>query len=180
MSRVWFTADTPFGHDSIIKHSARPFSNTAEMDAAMIAIWNSVVRPDDEVYHLGDFSFKLDNDKRLAKIFRGLNGHKHLVLGNHDHEAVTRLGWFTVDKLKGVKIDGQAIVLCHYAMRTWPKAHNGAIHLYGHTHGTLPGTSASLDVGVDCWDFRPVGLDEIRLRLAETSELEPESAGFVP
>ncbi|KRP89238.1 hypothetical protein AOQ73_26835 [Bradyrhizobium pachyrhizi] len=32
----------------------------------------------------------------------------------------------------------------------------GAIHVYGHSHGKLPGNGASCDVGVDRWDFRPV------------------------
>ena len=34
---------------------------------------------------------------------------------------------------------------------------------------TLPGTAASTDVGVDCFGFRPVTLDEIRIRLAENA-----------
>jgi calcineurin-like phosphoesterase family protein len=47
--------------------------------------------------------------------------------------------------------------------------HRGDIHLYGHSHGTLPGTAASTDVGVDCFDYRPVTLAEIRVRLAENA-----------
>jgi calcineurin-like phosphoesterase family protein len=47
--------------------------------------------------------------------------------------------------------------------------HRGDIHLYGHSHGSLPSTSASTDVGVDCFDFRPVTLNEIRVRLAENA-----------
>jgi hypothetical protein len=53
-------------------------------------------------------------------------------------------------------------VLCHYALRTWNGSHRGALRLYGHSHGGLAGDSQSVDVGVDCWDFRPVTLDEIR------------------
>lgn len=40
---------------------------------------------------------------------------------------------------------------------------------FGHSHGTLPGTAASTDVGVDCFGFRPVTIDEIRTRLAENA-----------
>lgn len=32
-----------------------------------------------------------------------------------------------------------------------------------HSHGALPGTDRSLDVGVDCFDFTPVTFDSIRL-----------------
>ena len=53
----------------------------------------------------------------------------------------------------------------HYGMRTWNKAHHGAIHLYGHSHSTLPPYGKSVDVGVDCKEitpqYRPIHLDEI-------------------
>jgi calcineurin-like phosphoesterase family protein len=51
-------------------------------------------------------------------------------------------------------------------MRTWAGAVRGAIHVYGHSHGRLPGNSKSCDVGVDCWDFYPVDLPTITARLA--------------
>jgi calcineurin-like phosphoesterase family protein len=69
----------------------------------------------------------------------------------------------------------QKLVLCHYALRSRPGSRRGAVHLYGHSHGTLPGNGQSLDVGVDCWDFRPVSLSQIR----EVLEREPP-AGMVP
>ncbi len=58
------------------------------------------------------------------------------------------------------------VVLSHYAFRVWNRSHHGAIHLYGHSHGNLPGDSQSCDVGVDCWGFFPVTLDEIKARIA--------------
>ena len=50
--------------------------------------------------------------------------------------------------------------------------HRGDIHLFGHSHGSLPGTATSTDVGVDCFGYRPVTLDEIRVRLAENAARE--------
>ena len=72
------------------------------------------------------------------------------------------------DRRTGVVVDGVGIWLSHYAHRTWPRLHRGDLHLYGHSHGTLPGDSRSLDVGVDCWGYRPVTLAEIRERMAST------------
>jgi len=66
-----------------------------------------------------------------------------------------------------VTIEGRRIVLCHYAMRAWPGQHKGALQLYGHSHGKLPGTPQSTDVGVDCWGFQPIRLDHIRVRLRQ-------------
>lgn len=58
----------------------------------------------------------------------------------------------------------------HYACRVWSRMHRGDLHLYGHSHGTLPGTTASTDVGVYCFGFWPVTLGEIRVRLAENTK----------
>jgi len=53
---IFFTADTHFGDHRVLNISKRPFGSVAEMDAAMIARWNSVVASQDEVWHLGDFA----------------------------------------------------------------------------------------------------------------------------
>ncbi|SFE90196.1 metallophosphoesterase [Methylobacterium sp. yr596] len=170
--RVLFIADTHWGHAGSIAHTARPFASVAEMDTAMIANWNAVVRPGDTVYHLGDFAMGASADK-CAEIFAALRGRKHLLVGNHDKSHVTGLQWESVSERVTVFTGGHRIVCDHYPLRAWNGSWRGALHLHGHTHGSLPGTSQSLDVGVDCWGFRPVGLDEILLRMAATPE-QPE------
>ena len=56
MTSVYFTADQHFSHAGIIGLCKRPFRSIEEMDEAMIANWNTVVGPDDDVWHLGDFA----------------------------------------------------------------------------------------------------------------------------
>ena len=63
---------------------------------------------------------------------------------------------------------GFTFVVDHYTMRTWNGAHRGVLHLYGHSHGSLPGDGRSLDVGVDCWAWRPITTPEIAEALEET------------
>jgi calcineurin-like phosphoesterase family protein len=159
----WFTADTHFGHARVIELARRPFASREEMDEAMIARWNERVAPGDLVYHLGDFAFA-DHNRYLPR----LAGAKRLIRGNHDHSDRLRKaqGWSGTDDLLTIEADGDTIVLCHYGLRVWKRSHRGALHFYGHSHGSLPGDSQSLDVGVDCWDFRPVSLAEIKARLA--------------
>lgn len=166
---TWFTSDTHLGHANIIKHCARPFADADEMDHAIIANWNARVRHNDDVWHLGDFAFR--NGKAAASYLGRLNGRKHLVWGNHDSNQVRGLRqWTSSQPYAEITIDGQRLVLCHYAMRVWNKLHYGALHLYGHSHGSLTGTSRSCDVGVDCWDFRPISIDEILARMAAQPE----------
>jgi calcineurin-like phosphoesterase family protein len=174
--RTFFTADSHFGHENIIKHCARPFASVEEMDDCLIANWNSVVRKDDRVIHLGDFAYKGD-PKRLTKIFSALNGPKFLVIGNHDGRDTLALPWAAPPvHILHLTIDGQKIVACHYSMRTWSGARHGAIQLYGHSHGRLPGNSLSSDVGVDCFDFFPQSLAQIRVCLSRLpAAVDPEA-----
>lgn len=82
---IYLTADSHLGHDNIIKYAKRPFSSCEEMDKVIISRWNEIVRKDDLVYHLGDFSFK-DPSYYLDK----LNGNKILIKGNHDYKRIRK------------------------------------------------------------------------------------------
>jgi Predicted phosphoesterase or phosphohydrolase len=166
--RTFFTSDTHFGHAGIIRQCARPFDSVEEMDEAMIQQWNSVVRRGDRVIHLGDFAYK---SKNAAEIFRRLNGERHLIRGNHDKRSVTEFGWASVSDLADITLDGKRIILCHYAIRSWPGFHRGALHFFGHSHGNLPGSARCIDVGVDSVGFRPLELDEILPLMANKPDL---------
>lgn len=53
----FLTSDTHLGHKNIITYCHRPFKDTYLMNKAITENWNSVVKPEDTVYHLGDFAF---------------------------------------------------------------------------------------------------------------------------
>ena len=173
---TFFTADTHFGHAGIIRHCARPFTDVAAMDEAMVAGWNAVVRPRDEVWHLGDFAVRVEPDA-LRRLFARLHGRKRLVVGNHDDGATLTLPWAeTPTQIAMIRIEKQKLVLCHYGLRVWPGQHGGALNLYGHSHGRLPGHSRALDVGVDCWGYAPVSLEQIIARMAQLpAHVDPEA-----
>ncbi|SFU34690.1 Calcineurin-like phosphoesterase superfamily protein [Methylobacterium sp. 174MFSha1.1] len=181
-ARVFFTADTHFGHTGVMEMSKRRFGSTEEHDEALIAAWNAVVGPRDTVWHLGDFAMK-SSPERCAEVFSRLRGRKCFIRGNHDRDRVLDLPWSEAPSdLQVIKIpfaDGfqpggyQQVVLTHYAMRSWPHIHHGAINLFGHTHASMPGTCRSCDVGVDAWNMRPVTLAEI-VPWLQASPAEPE------
>lgn len=159
----FFTADTHFDHGNIVSYCNRPFSCKEEMNEAIVANWNSVVRKGDTVYHLGDFSFSPPH-----RFLSRLNGTVILVRGNHDHSRSIRGAAFhEVHDILTLNMGPRRpnIVLCHYAMLTWPSAHRGAWHLFGHSHGTLQGVGRSFDVGVDCNNFTPISLEEVAQRM---------------
>ena len=55
------------------------------MNLTIVANWNDIVQPDDDVYHLGDFVMN-DIDAGI-ELIKQLNGRIHLIRGNHDTDA---------------------------------------------------------------------------------------------
>jgi calcineurin-like phosphoesterase family protein len=168
----FFTADHHFGHGGARGLFGRPFASVAEMDAAMVARWNAVVAADDEVWHLGDFAVR-QPAARMAELLEALAGTKHLIIGNNDGPATTGLpGWASVQHYAELEDGGSRLVLCHYPLRSWHRMGRGALNLHGHSHGRLTPLPRQVDVGVDCWDFRPVTLAQIRTHLAQRRRSE--------
>ena len=158
---IFFTSDTHFGDARRIRIDKRPFANIAEHDAGLIARWNAVVGPDDDVYHLGDFA-RVDDEAAVTKWLKALNGRKHLIVGNNDSPAVIENEtWASVSSYAEITLDGYLLILCHYPFRTWHNSTKGAIDIHGHSHGKMKELPRQYDVGVDVFDYRPVTLAEI-------------------
>ncbi|TCI90737.1 metallophosphoesterase [Tenacibaculum sp. M341] len=170
MEDIFFTSDHHFGHKNIIKFSNRPFESVEEMDEELIKRWNSKVKPNDRVYHLGDVS--LGDSDSLKDILSRLNGKIYLIKGNHEGVATqhkNRFEWIKDYFELSVRDEDapngkQKIMLFHYAMKVWRSSFRGTWHLYGHSHGNLPDdiNSLSFDVGVDCHDYYPISYQEVK------------------
>lgn len=165
MQNIFFTADTHFGHSNIIKYCNRPFNSHEEMDAEILKRFNSVIKRGDILYHLGDVSWSTYD---LDKFFSRLNTKEvHLIYGNHDKPKVTRhphiRSYCDIRKIN----PGHPIVLCHYAMNSWPGKGSGSFQLFGHSHGKLAGIGRSMDVGVDTNNFYPYEFSEIKDKLSQ-------------
>jgi calcineurin-like phosphoesterase family protein len=167
---TYFTSDTHFGHGATLGLMKRPFASVAEMNEALVENWNLVVGPDDEVWHLGDFAIG-PKPEALAALFARLNGIKHLVAGNNDGPATKALPWATVRDYAEMTLDGTLLVLCHYPFRSWSGQSKGAWNLHGHSHGAMKPLTRQRDVGVDVWDFRPVGLADLTGRKLSPSRI---------
>ena len=183
MTTAYFIADTHFGHTKIIGFCNRPFANVEEMDNTLIDNWNAVVKPDEDIYILGDFAFIVAN--KVHAIVTRLNGRKHLIRGNHDR-FIKRYDKYADDFVwikdyAEVEINERRFILFHYPIMEWAGYYRNAIHVYGHVHNqavaqasveqlekapkqhyTLPGRA--VNVGVDVTGFKPISvLDVIRL-----------------
>ncbi|WBV43394.1 metallophosphoesterase family protein [Pseudoroseomonas cervicalis] len=172
--RLFFTADTHFGHGGARGLYRRPFASVAAMDAAMLERWNATVAPQDDIWHLGDVALG-PKPAALAALLARLHGRKHLVTGNNDGPEIRAWpGWASVQDYAEITVEGRGLVLCHYPFRSWRNMGRGWINLHGHSHGRLQPLPRQCDVGVDAWDFRPVTLAEILGRRGRPARPQPE------
>lgn len=173
---VWITSDHHFGHANIIKFCNRPYPDVDAMDAGLVDTWNHCVKPNDTVFHLGDFT--LGDERMYCWYMNQLNG-KVFHLGqcfHHDKRWISKPFFYTelyeekrievVSPIVRLDVDlgnGKNItaMLCHYPMLSWEKAFHGSYCFHGHTHNneTLD-VPRLVNVCVDVTNFAPVNLHE--------------------
>lgn len=166
--RLFFTSDPHFWHHRAAQ--MRGFDSPEVMNQALIKNWNAKVTRDDHVVITGDLSFA--GSAKTVEVLEQLNGHLHLVLGNHDKalSGVVLSMFDSVHSLVTVKAtlpddQVQRIVCCHFPMLSWDMQHYGAWHVHGHSHGSAryPAPRGKIiDVGVDPQNLAPVSFAELK------------------
>lgn len=176
---TWLTADLHLDHTNIIKYCRRPFGTAEEMNGRLLENFNSVIRPGDPLYIVGDLCWSNFNVKGWLMLLK--TKELHLILGNHDCDGEGRplkhipVEMFrSVQHVKRVVREGDQIFLCHYPMVSWRNRSHGAYHLYGHVHGNYTSPVRAMDVGVDTNNFFPYSWDQIRERLKDRPLYAPE------
>ena len=176
--QVWFTSDTHFGHENIIRFCNRPFSNAQEMNAELIRRWRETVPEDGIEFHLGDFAH--GSSRLWNHILCVLPGRKYLILGNHDMKSVSQ-GFMSLFELvtqqMTTRVGGQTIVLNHNPFLCYGGSYRNVWQLFGHVHsGPVSHTGIDhprlnmlfplqYDVGVDNNNFRPVSFAEVKAKI---------------
>ncbi len=188
---IWFTSDTHFCHENIVKFSGRPFANAAEMNEELIRRWNETIPEDGIVFHLGDFC--MGGSKEWNDIMYRLHGKIYLILGNHDMKNIKQ-GFMQrfelVTQQMSIRVGGQSIILNHNPFLCYGGSYRDVWQLFGHVHsGPLSHTGLDLprlkmlfplqyDVGVDNNDFRPVSFAEVKARIEAQVESAREASGL--
>lgn len=181
-----FTTDLHLGHRLVSK--LRGFDCTEAHDEHIIAVHNSVVKPDDTTWFLGDFTLK--RLREVAHLIKRMNGVKYLILGNHDRAHPMMKGWMNEWKVANelfdfvgtqasIRVDGTMILMNHFPyaqpigedynpredrFNQWRLADNGLFLLHGHTHSsTRDQYPNSLHIGWDAWG-KPVSESQVMQR----------------
>ena len=181
-SKIFFTSDTHFGHDNIIKFCDRPFKNIEEMDYKLIENWNKKVPQDGLVFHLGDFAW--GGYEFWKKIRDQLNGEIILIKGNHDQKNMSTTAeqelFSHVNWQMYIQIENRKLWLNHYPFLCYAgvyrEPHKLIYQLYGHVQSgpckkgqdiprlvyTYP---MQYDVGVDNNNYEPISWEELNANI---------------
>jgi len=161
MSKTWFTADPHFNHANIIKYENRPFENTEEMNKEIIKRFNSKVKRQDKLIIAGDFG--LGSWEQLFPLVSQINGHKILVMGNHDKKNIAmwmEAGFAEVYRYPIIFKD--FLMVSHnplYVNENMPY-----VNIFGHVH-SHPSyetwSRAGVCVSVERHNYYPVNFDDI-------------------
>lgn len=169
MTDIWFISDTHFSHNNILTFKdaddnlIRPnFKDVHHMNEHMTECWNSVVKPEDKVYHLGDFGFTTN----VEQIINRLNGKKRLILGNHDEVKKNKL-YLYFEKIQMWRVFRE-----HNFVATHVPVHPGSLfkvkyNVHGHTHQNIVKDENGhpdkryFNVSVERLNYTPLHIDEL-------------------
>lgn len=159
----WFISDTHFFHTNILKFMngekrLRAFDSLEDMHEYMIDKWNSVVKDNDYVYHLGDVTFQYNG--AFNNLMHRLKGQKRLIVGNHDKiwNPALICNFEKADLWKGFKEHN--FTASHMPL-PWQHLRDGAFCVHGHVHANSLTDPHYINVSVEVRDYTPVHIDEI-------------------
>ena len=169
---IYFTSDCHLFHNRILEYEAesRPFSSIEEMNETIINNWNKVVKPEDEIYVLGDFIMGAANN--VEATLKKLNGKITLVRGNHDTPTklreYARLG-IEVKDIAYIPYKGRFFVCCHFPIASPEfinmvrKDNSEVVILYGHIHHNAPEgyVDGTYHVGADTNNLTPISIEQV-------------------
>ena len=178
---IFFVSDFHVSHKNILTYDKRPFADLNEMHTTLIKNWNEVVGDEYIVYYLGDLS--LGRCETVKWFVHQLKGKIVYVMGNHDTiKDIAKLGRFERiheygteiyikdDDLKSARGSHgyQQIVMSHYPIFSWNRAHYGSWHLHGHCHGSLVKSNPDyykrkvMDVGCSETNYTPISYLQVK------------------
>lgn len=161
----WAISDSHFWHENILKWGRGQFLTVEDMNEHIVERWNTVVSPQDHVYHLGDVFFGDRTVEEEKALLGRLKGHKRLIIGNHDNVMRLAQNHHLPKMMLWRHFQDFNLILTHVPMHVdsiHERAGDKAINVHGHTHlnGSPEGPYKS--VCCELVNYTPVNLEDIR------------------
>ena len=156
---IYVISDTHFFHDNIIKYCNRPFNSSEGADSVMIRRWNTIVKENDIVIHLGDFALHKDS-VAMNRVANELKGTKILVKGNHDRKSNH---WYLTNGFSFV-CDSFVLDRILFTHRPVDKIEQWQFNIHGHIHNKdllKDNSEKYINVSVEKIGYTPVLLESL-------------------
>lgn len=176
--QIWLVSDTHFSHRREFLYKSRGFNTITEMNESIVENWNSKVKPEDLIFHLGDLC--LSDNKDAIKYIKQLNGTIKWIRGNHDgtnrvleiQDACSNIrlvGEMNTSWAAVQKINDYNVYLSHYPTYTsyienMAPLNQHMLNFHGHTHSKdkfYQDIPFMYNVALDAHNNAPVSFDEI-------------------
>lgn len=156
--KVFITSDTFFGRRSAA--SSHGFKTLEEMEDRIIENWNSKVKSDDVVYHLGNFSW--DPISSESSIIH-LNGKILFVGGSYDkhlsENSLVKIGKHSL--LPSIsEIPDLHTVFSHWPLANWSNKEEGSLHVHGGIK--QENVKGRFCANISNWNWSPIELDFLK------------------
>lgn len=178
MSReIWITSDTHLFHSNILKFKdsdtgnlirGEKFSDVDQMNQYILDKWNSVVKPGDIVYHLGDVF--IGNREDFKNLWPKFQGSKRLVVGNHDDIPFLSSGGFFKKVMMWRTFPEFGLMLSHVPLhqssleRYMPDGGKKFLkNCHGHIHQNPSPDGPYQNMCVEITDYTPINIEELRI-----------------
>lgn len=167
---IYLISDTHFNHANIISYCGRPFRNEEMMDEIMVEKWNSVVRDQDIVYHLGDV-YMGGKREYISSLLRSLKGRKRLILGNHDngkdqllHNNFQKISMWRMFPEFGLLLTHIPVHQSSLKENPLQSGKYDLLNIHGHIHQNQSPTVNHQCVCVEQINYTPINIEELRIR----------------
>ena len=172
MSRnIWVTSDLHYNHSNILTfidyngNRTRAFDDVDQTNDYLIEKCNSVVKPGDVVYHLGDTFF--GDREKFKKDWPKFNGSKRLLIGNHDDIEYLSSGSFFKKTLFWRMFTEHGLIFHHVPLHPMSLVRGKDLEkpmfqVHGHTHTMgSPKMGPYTSVCVEMRDYTPVNIEDL-------------------
>ncbi|NPA41783.1 MAG: nicotinate phosphoribosyltransferase [Aquificae bacterium] len=194
---IYFISDTHFYHHNILR--LNPEVRKPLFEERILNDLFEVLKEEDTLYHLGDFTWELWDQRGILELWKKLPSRKVLLMGNHDRRVPLSVLKEFFDEIHElyhlIEVDGKRLLLTHYPaldLRTqrFPELQSKVRELFfelncdllvhGHVHYTpgkpLCGCSSlgipCYNVNVELNDFKPVPLTRVLKKVSPLKGLK--------
>lgn len=179
--KTWFFSDPHIGHENILKFKTnegsplRPFGSIEEHDWTLLNNYNSLVKPEDRVYWMGDCAMHRRNVSKIGEY----NGRKKLIKGNHDIFKLKDYTPFFEDVLSYRVYPEFGMIVSHIPVHPCQLEGRFKFNVHGHTHSNMVKVPNSnwisplldsideryINLCVEHTNWSPVNMDDLLKRI---------------